>query len=93
MGTIVEQVKEQKMKADIIIASGDMDTMQLIDDDRVRVYTLKKGIKDTIIYNEKAVMERFGFGPNSFLITKVCAAIRPIISSASKVSAKKRRRN
>jgi DNA polymerase-1 len=37
--------------------------MQLIDDDRVRVYTLKKGIKDTIIYNEKAVMERFGFGP------------------------------
>ena len=51
------------MKEDIIIASGDMDTMQLIDDDRVRVYTLKKGIKDTIIYNEKAVMERFGFGP------------------------------
>jgi DNA polymerase-1 len=63
LGTIVEQVKKQKMKEDIIIASGDMDTMQLIDDDRVRVYTLKKGIKDTIIYNEKAVMARFGFGP------------------------------
>lgn len=63
LGTIVEQVKKQKMKEDIIIASGDMDTMQLIDDDRVRVYTLKKGIKDTIIYNEKAVLERFGFGP------------------------------
>jgi 5'-3' exonuclease len=27
---------------DVIIASGDMDTMQLIDDDRVRVFTLKK---------------------------------------------------
>ncbi len=63
LGTIVEQVEVKKIKADIIIASGDMDTMQLIDDDHVRVYTLKKGIKDTIIYNEKAVMARFGFGP------------------------------
>lgn len=63
LGTIVEQVEVKKIKADVIIASGDMDTMQLIDDDHVRVYTLKKGIKDTIIYNEKAVMARFGFGP------------------------------
>lgn len=62
LGTIVEKLKDNK-DVDIIIASGDMDTMQLIDDDKVRVYTLKKGIKDTIIYNEEAVKERFGFGP------------------------------
>ncbi len=68
LGTIVEKIKNQKSKIkdediEIIIASGDMDTMQLISDDKVRVYTLKKGIKDTIIYNEKAVIERYGFGP------------------------------
>jgi len=62
LGAIVEQVKNKK-DIDIIIASGDMDTMQLVDNDRIRVYTLKKGIKDTIIYNENAVKERFGFGP------------------------------
>lgn len=62
LGTIVEKLKDNK-DVDIIIASGDMDTMQLIHDDKVRVYTLKKGIKDTIIYNEEAVKERFGFGP------------------------------
>lgn len=62
LGTIVHNLKDDK-DVDIVIASGDMDTMQLIDDDKVRVYTLKKGIKDTIIYNEKAVFERFGFGP------------------------------
>ncbi len=62
LGTIVEKLKNDK-DVDIIIASGDMDTMQLINDDKVRVYTLKKGIKDTIIYNEEAVKERFGFGP------------------------------
>ena len=40
-----------------------MDTLQLVDDERVRVYTLKKGINDTILYDEKAVVERFGFLP------------------------------
>ncbi len=48
---------------DIIIASGDMDTMQLIDDKKVQVYTLKKGINDTILYDEEKVIERFGFKP------------------------------
>ncbi len=62
LGTIVEKLKTNK-DVDIIIASGDMDTMQLISGDKVRVYTLKKGIKDTIIYNEEAVKERFKFGP------------------------------
>src|SRR3989338_4555931 len=62
LGTIVKFL-EKNPEIDIVIASGDMDTMQLINDDRVRVYTLKKGIKDTIIYNEKAVFERWGFSP------------------------------
>ncbi len=48
---------------DIIIASGDMDTMQLIDDKKVQVYTLKKGINDTILYDEEKVIERFGLKP------------------------------
>lgn len=66
IGTIVEQVKKESPPAGvlrIIIASGDMDTLQLVDDDRVLVYTLKKGINDTILYDEKLVKERFGFGP------------------------------
>jgi len=66
LGTIVEQMKRKDV--DIIIASGDMDTMQLISEaDKnncsVKVYTLKKGIKDTILYDKKAVQERFGFEP------------------------------
>ena len=62
LGTIVEIMKGDK-DVDIIIASGDMDTLQLVSGTKVCVYTLKKGIKDTIIYDEKAVEERFGFGP------------------------------
>src|SRR6185295_4309034 len=62
LGTIVEKYKKDK-NLDIIIASGDMDTMQLVDDKKVQVYTLKKGINDTILYDEEKVIERFGFKP------------------------------
>ncbi len=62
LGTIVEKLKNNK-DVKIIIASGDMDTLQLVDDKRVVVYTLKKGINDTITYDEDEVMKRFGFEP------------------------------
>ncbi len=63
LGTIVDCINKKFKNIDVIIASGDMDTMQLVEDDKVRVYTLRKGIKDTVIYNEDAVRERFGFPP------------------------------
>lgn len=62
LGTIVAKYKKDK-NVRIIIASGDMDTMQLVDDKKVQVYTLKKGINDTILYDEEKVVERFGFSP------------------------------
>lgn len=64
LGTIAYQMKSEK-NLTVIIASGDMDTMQCIDKKRVQVYTLKKGIKDTILYDEKGVIERFSFSPKS----------------------------
>ncbi len=78
LGTIVEKMKDPLRHSDtsplirgrkgggafnIIIASGDMDTMQLVDDKKVQVYTLKKGINETILYDEDAVMARFHFKP------------------------------
>ncbi|HVB20291.1 MAG TPA: DNA polymerase [Candidatus Paceibacterota bacterium] len=62
LGTIAYKMKKEK-GVDVIIASGDMDTLQLVAGERVRVYTLKKGINDTILYDEQAVVERFGFPP------------------------------
>ena len=66
LGTIVEQTKGDK-DLEIIIATGDMDSLQLVDKKKVRVFTLKRGMNDTVIYDEDAVMERFGFHPE-FLV-------------------------
>jgi DNA polymerase-1 len=61
LGTIADQLRETDI--DIIIASGDMDTLQLVEGNRVRVFTLKRGMNDTVLYDEDAVRLRFGFGP------------------------------
>lgn len=65
LGTIAEHVKNGAGidMADVVIASGDMDTLQLVDGKKVQVYTLRKGIKDTVLYDEDTVRERFGFAP------------------------------
>ncbi len=69
LGTIVEELTKQNFKVrgedlEIFIASGDMDTMQLIDKgNHVKVYTLKKGIGETIVYKYEDVEKRFNFTP------------------------------
>ena len=62
IGTLAEKAKSIK-DLEIIVASGDMDTLQLVLGSKIRVFTLKKGINDTVIYDEEKVRERFGFGP------------------------------
>lgn len=61
LGTIVEQCKE-KDDLDIVIASGDMDTFQLITKKKVQVYMQRKG-SEMAMYDEKGIKEKFGFGP------------------------------
>lgn len=67
IGTIVEQVfpADKKQKIDdleAMIITGDMDTLQLVRPG-VKVYTLRKGMSDIVIYDNQAVVERFGFNP------------------------------
>lgn len=49
-----------------IILTGDLDTLQLVDD-HTKVYTLKKGLKDTVLYDEKQVRERYGLSPSQLV--------------------------
>src|SRR3989338_7121324 len=51
-----------KQDAEVYIVSGDLDNLQLVDQ-RVNVYTLGRGIKDSVVYNTEKVVERFGVNP------------------------------
>lgn len=62
IGTISKNPEIKKEKLKVIIATGDLDTLQLVDKNTF-VYTLRKSIKDTVIYDEKAVRDRYGIEP------------------------------
>lgn len=62
IGTIANQTKDME----VIIVTGDMDTLQLINE-RVRVYAPKKGIKETMIYDEDEVVKKYSLEPRQMI--------------------------
>jgi DNA polymerase-1 len=62
IGTLTAKIKN----ADKIIVTGDMDTLQLVDN-HTKVYTMSRGFADSIIYDEKAVSERYGIQPDQVI--------------------------
>ena len=60
IGTLAKQAAKEKLET--MIVTGDLDVLQLIDDS-TKVYTLRKGIKDTVVYDGKAVEARYGLTP------------------------------
>jgi len=67
VGTIAQKSASAKKALEIIILSGDLDSLQLVGT-RTKVYALKKGIKDVILYDEEQVKERFqGLRPEQIL--------------------------
>ena len=52
-----------KENLQIIILSGDLDMLQMVEDEKVVVEVPKKGISNTVIYDKEAVRERFGLLP------------------------------
>ncbi len=64
LGTLKEKAKDKKIKS--IIVTGDMDAMQLVDNN-TSVYTLKKGVNDTILFGKKQVLEKYGLKPDQLV--------------------------
>ncbi len=65
IGTIVKNLEKDK-DVEVFIVTGDMDTLQLVRDG-AKVYTLRKGISDVVVYDTAAVKARFGFGPEKMI--------------------------
>jgi DNA polymerase-1 len=68
IGTLSKRASQRQVfpTLESIILSGDLDTLQLVDK-QTKVYTFKKGIKDAILYDEKAVKERYGLSPSQLV--------------------------
>jgi DNA polymerase-1 len=66
IATICKLVQERSKDIEVYILTGDLDNLQLVNN-KVQVYTLGKGIKDTVIYDINKVEERFGVKPEQMV--------------------------
>jgi len=63
IGTVATRMSLSQEVEKLIILSGDLDTLQLVEDNRVIVWVPKKGISSFVEYNREAVIQRFGIAP------------------------------
>jgi DNA polymerase I len=69
IGTIADLAPRKQIvpPLETIILSGDLDSLQLVGP-RTKVYALRKGVKDIILYDENLVKEKFqGLSPKQIL--------------------------
>lgn len=66
IGTVVKRVRRGHPNVEIVIVTGDLDTLQLVDA-RTKVFTMRKGVADTVLYDEALVRERYGLAPKQLV--------------------------
>jgi len=63
IGTIAKEVDGNIEK---IIVTGDMDTLQLVGNN-TKVYTMSRGLSDSVLYDEKTVIDKYGLKPEQMI--------------------------
>jgi DNA polymerase-1 len=66
IATLAEKFRGEK-DLQIVILTGDRDTLQLVEDEKVVIKIFNKGVSDTTIYDEKAVIEKYGLKPSQMI--------------------------
>jgi len=68
IGSIAKAAPKKQVVPEIetIILSGDLDVLQLVDP-HTKVYSLRKGVKDVVLYDEAGVEKKYGLPPGQLL--------------------------
>ncbi len=70
IATLAEKFRGVKAAGEdvqVIILTGDRDTLQLVEGEKVVVKMFIKGVSDTMIYDETAVEAKYGLKPNQMI--------------------------
>lgn len=62
IGSLAEKAKKNK-DVQTVIMTGDLDTLQLVEGKKVVVFTLRKGVTDTVVYDDEEIFKRYGLNP------------------------------
>lgn len=64
IATFAERFKDEVR---VVIMTGDMDTLQMVEDGKITVRTFKKGISETMDFDEAAVRNKYGLEPEQLV--------------------------
>ncbi len=64
IGTICKLTENSNLEK--IIITGDLDTLQLVNE-KTKVFTMSRGLSDSILYDEEKIKERYGFGADKII--------------------------
>lgn len=66
IATFARKTEKLHPDVEVIVVTGDLDTLQLVDD-KIKIFALRRGMSDSILYDEKAIFERYGLKPDQMV--------------------------
>ncbi len=66
IATFSRQVKNLHPDTEVIIVTGDLDALQLVDN-QTKVFALRRGMSDSVLYDEEAVKKRYELAPKQMI--------------------------
>lgn len=67
IGTLSHTIAHNHKDIRVVILTGDLDALQLVQDGKIVVETFKKGVSETIEYDEQGVKEKLGVLPTQVI--------------------------
>jgi DNA polymerase I len=59
IATFARKTEKLHPDVEVVVVTGDLDTLQLVTDS-IKVFALRKGMSDSVLYGEKEIFERYG---------------------------------
>ena len=66
IATFARKTEKLHPDVEVIVVTGDLDTLQLVGD-RTKIFALRKGMSDSVLYDKKAILERYGLKPDQMI--------------------------
>ena len=66
IATFARKTEKLHPDVEVIIVTGDLDTLQLVGD-KIKIFALRRGMSDSVLYDKKAIFERYGLKPDQML--------------------------
>ncbi|PIW93362.1 MAG: DNA polymerase I [Candidatus Moranbacteria bacterium CG_4_8_14_3_um_filter_43_15] len=66
IATFARKTEKLHPDVEVIVVTGDLDTLQLVDEN-IKVFALRKGMSDSVLYGKKEILERYGLKPEQMI--------------------------